>query len=238
MVHNPFAPPEAPSTYARPTAPGRLDASDALRTAWEALVPNLGLAVGGTVVFVVSMLVATASVLGLPLVVPVLLWGYLRFSVRLLDGRAELGDLFSGFQVYGQALGSMLLLFLFFFALGLPSQILSIAGAITELWVLNLAGLALSLAIAVLITCRAYFALYFITEEGLGTGDAVKAALDATPDAKGQAFIFAVLLGVLTFAGLLALGVGVLVAIPLTSMMYAAGYRQLRPLSVSPRSGW
>jgi hypothetical protein len=238
MAHNPFAPPEVQSTYARPASSGRLDVNEALRTAWAALVPNVGLAVGGTLVFGVLTLVASVTVLGLPLVVPVLIWGYTRFAMRLLDGRAELADLFSGFQVYGQALGSFLLLGVIFFVLGLPAQLLSFAGAFAESAILSLAGVAVSVAISVLITLRLYFAAFYIVEEELGTQDAVRAALDATRDSKGQAVLFALVVGLLTFAGILALVVGVLVAIPLVTMVYAAGYRQLQPAPAASRSGW
>jgi len=60
-------------------------------------------------------MVAGATFLGGLLVMPVIMWGYIKFTLNTVDADAEFQDLFSGFNNYLRNLGQMWVLFLFMF---------------------------------------------------------------------------------------------------------------------------
>ena len=102
------------------------------------------------------------------------------------DGGARMGDLFSGFSRYGQALVAMIGYFIAVFLIGLPGQILTQIGARppARLWLLGL-GYAISLGIAIFVTSRLNFAPFLIVDRNLGIGEALSVAWSRTAALKG-----------------------------------------------------
>jgi hypothetical protein len=65
---------------------------------------------------------------------------------------------------------------------------------------------------------------YYVVDQELGAVEAMKASWAATTGQKGSLFVLSLLCGLLLIAGLLACGVGLFVAIPLTALANALAY--------------
>src|SRR5882672_3480827 len=104
-----YAPPTAAlgdPTRARGT--GRIDLGEAFREAWAATWANFPLLLAVWLLFFILAALSALTLVGLFLVLPVLAWGGTRFTLNVIDGGGEVGDLFSGFSDYGRVLGTML----------------------------------------------------------------------------------------------------------------------------------
>jgi uncharacterized membrane protein len=95
-------------------------------------------------------------------------------------------------------------------------------------------GLAVSLGFALLIVPGVWFALTFgfaplLTAEGeRGLGEAFRESRRLTFGAKGQLFVLGVVLLALNFAGVLALGVGLVFTVPLSCLAVVYVFRRLQ----------
>src|SRR5262249_9167821 len=107
MSDNPYAPPQAPLSGPEVLAGGTRepDPGACAREAWRDTWANFPLWLGAGIVWLLAVLAGVVSVIGIVFVVPVLFWGGYAFFLAMHDGKARVGDLFSGFSRYGQALG-------------------------------------------------------------------------------------------------------------------------------------
>lgn len=228
MTQNPFEAPRVHEAHLQmSTANGRFDIGQTVSDAWSAVTSELGLVIGVTLV---GLLVATAgsfTVIGIFVLLPVLAWGGVQFVLNLHDKNAEFNDLFSGFKSYGSSLGGMLMLMLVSFLLVLPGYAVSIGGALAESAALSILGNLLTMAIAFGVMFRFYFAAFFMVDRGMGAIDALKASWEATADQKLATFGLALLAGLIGALGYLACGVGALVSLPMSYVMFASAYRQM-----------
>src|SRR5688500_9952519 len=109
MSENPYAPPQAALATPQMLAQGSgaIDLGRCMQEAWHDTWANFPLWLWVGIVWLLATIAGVASIIGILLVVPVLYWGGYAFFLKMHDGGARMGDLFSGFSRYGQALIGM-----------------------------------------------------------------------------------------------------------------------------------
>ena len=223
-----YAPPHARlQTAPSPGPGGTIDVGDAFREGWSTTWSNFGLTLGVYVVGTVLMIVSALTGVGLFLLCPVFLWGFFRFNLNAVDGRAEFADLFSGFGDYGRVVGTMLVLIGLVFLIALLGQVVSIAGAAAELGALQGLGLLVNFVWSLTVMPRLTFAWYYAIDREAGPAEALQAAWSATTGQTGACLVLSLMLSIVMIMGVLFLIVGVIPAVMVAYLMQAAAYRQL-----------
>lgn len=92
-------------------------------------------------------------------------------------------------------------------------------------------GLLLLLIPGLILSIKLQFWPWFMVEQNLGPIAALKESWRVTSGIKWNLFLFNLLLGLITLAGLLALGLGLLIAIPVSQLATAFVYRRLSQTS-------
>lgn len=206
---------------------GRFDLGLALREGWDATWANFGLLLGAGFVFSLLILLSFLTVIGAFLLAPVLLWGALRLVLNAYDGRAEFGDLWSGFSDYGRALVSMLVLVVLQVLISALGQSLSTIGEITNAsWLIGVGG-AVNFAWTFLVTARLVFAWFYAVDQNMGPVEALQASWDATTEQKANCAGLVALTVVVFLIGFLCLIVGLIPAVMITYLMQVSAYRQM-----------
>lgn len=95
--------------------------------------------------------------------------------------------------------------------------------------ILTFIGFLLLVIPGVIIMLMLFFAGYIVIDKGLGGVESLKASKNLVSGYKGKLFGFLFVLGLLNLAGFLALGVGLLVTVPISSVAAAFFYRNLAP---------
>ena len=113
MTQDPYAAPQAniesaPSGTGLVGGTGTFDLGRTLNDGWTNTISNLGPMIGVMIVGMLVMSVFYVTIIGIFLGVPIVFYGMTKFLLNAHDGRAEFGDLFSGFSNYGAILGRML----------------------------------------------------------------------------------------------------------------------------------
>ncbi len=224
-----YAPPQAKLSDegALTGGSGGFDLGVAFREAWAVTWANFGLLLGTLVVGSLLMALSILTVVGAFLVVPVLFWGFVRLNLNVLDGTATFGDLWSGFSDYGNALVSMLVLFLLQALISALGQSLATVGQLAGISWLELVGALVNFAWAFLVTARLVFAWFFAVDQGMGPVQSLQASWDATTMQKGNCAGLLVLSFVIGAAGLLFFIVGIVPAVMITYLMQVSAYRQM-----------
>jgi hypothetical protein len=194
---------------------------------WAATWANFPLWVGALFVWSVAAILATFTVIGIFLLLPVLFWGVIRFFLAMRDGDASFGDIFSGFSSYGMALGSMLLFILVSFVLGLPAQILMQVGAYTESGLMQFAGFVVNMAVSFLVSPRLAFAPFLTVDSGMGMTDALRHSWQVTERVKWKLIGLIVVSMLVCLAGFLCLIIGLFPASVMAYLMFMSAYRQV-----------
>jgi len=228
MSDDRYAPPTAAlGDPARERGTGRIDLGEAFREAWATLWANFPLMLSFWLLFFVLFLLSVLTVVGIFLVLPVLWWGAFRFTLNVMDGSAELGDLFSGFTDYGHTLAAMLLTGILLTLLYGVGQALALVGRLSESGLLTLVGGALNLAWSFAIMPRLAFSPYYVVDRGLSPVEALQTAWSATSGQKLTCLVIGILSFVLPLLGFLCLVVGLIPASMLVYLLQASAYRQL-----------
>jgi len=228
MSDNPYAPPSADLGAERVDyvgGRGDFDIGRALNEAWANTWANFPLWLLVGLVALAAALLATITVIGIVLVLPVLTWGATYFALRMHDGRAEFADLFAGFSRYGDALVGMLVLFVLMFLIGLLGSSLQVLGAGIGSKGLENFGTLVSWAFALFVTSRLGFS-YFLVVEGMSPVEALSRSWSVTSISKWKVAGLVLLSIVIEVAGVLALVVGVIPALTIVYLMWVSAYRQ------------
>ncbi|MEZ5979305.1 MAG: hypothetical protein R3F34_13935 [Planctomycetota bacterium] len=221
---------------ARTGGTGDFDVGVCLSEGWEATKRNLGVLAAACVLFPVLSLVCYFTVLGFFFVLPVLWWGAVRLCVQAHDDRAELGTLFSGFSNYGDALARMFGVGFLSFVVGLPGSVVMFYGAFRDELPVYRIGVLISFVWSMVVGIRFHFAWLFAVDDDRPAVQAMGMSWVVT----GRVWLKLVLLLFVVFAvnclAMLTLGLGFLVTVPLTAMMFVSAYRQMvgRPQPVEP----
>ena len=227
---NPFEAPASQSPYEQGDTVRTFDIGVALSDGWQACWRSFGAWIVAGLVVTIAAIFATATVIGVFVVLPVLWWGFVHFTLRALDGNAELGHAFAGFSRFGEALAAMLGLSLLMIPLSLIGQI--------PVWVsplfgdsagpvVMLIGQAFNLAWSLAIMIRFQLAPFFIVDQRMGVIDSMRASWRSTSQSKLMLVLFYIVTFLVAVLGLMALVVGVIPAVIIAMGATASVYRQL-----------
>jgi len=207
---------------------GDFDFGRAFSDAWANTWANFPLWLLAGIVSLLSMLVATVTIIGLFLVVPILFWGAFAFVLRMHDGGARLGDLFSGFQQYGRVLGGMIGFYLLTLVISVVSQApLMVAQATNAGAPALIAGWVINLGVTLLITPRLYMAIFLMIDRGLGLGEGLRLAWDRTSGLMWKLAGLMLIAIPILLVGAAALLIGMIPAAVVSYLMWPSAYRQI-----------
>jgi uncharacterized membrane protein len=228
MSDDRYAPPTAPLTDPSALrAPGRIDLGEALSEAWSTTWSHFGtLFVAGLVLWAVALL-ATLTVVGIFLVVPVLFWGGVRLLLNTIDGEGEVGDVFAGFSSYGSVLAGMIVLVLLLSLLGFVGQLVQTFGRTAGSGFLVFVGVLVNIAWVLAVMSRLVFATYYLVDRDLAPVAALRTSWEQTADQKLTCVLLAILNVVILLIGVACLVVGVIPAVMIVGLLHAACFRQL-----------
>jgi len=227
MSHSAYAPPNADlRTGTDELGTGEFDFGRCMSEAWDNTWANFGLWLGVSIVGGMAILLAVITVIPALFVVPVLVWGFTQFYLRMHDRTAMFGDLFSGFSCYGRALGGMLLFSLAWLIIWLPGQVLSQIGAQSGDALLSLVSLIFSLASLVILP-RLVFTPLLMVDRGLSCPDALSRSWQVTANVKWKMLGLMILQSLLIMAGVLFFFVGIIPASVMSYLLVISAYRQV-----------
>lgn len=231
MSENLYAPPQAElgSGAERATGTGDFDLGRCLSDAWTHTWRNFPLWLGAGIVFLLACLVSALFIVPILLVIPVLYWGSYAFTLKMHDGGAAVGDLFSGFSRYGAALAGMWAYFILSILLSVPGGVISQIGQTSSPPQLGWVGLgnAVAIGIVLFVTSRLNFVPFLMVDRGLSFGEAISLAWARTSQLKGKLALLTIAMMAVAFAGVIALLVGVIPAMVVGFLMWASAYRQI-----------
>jgi hypothetical protein len=222
-----YAPPQARLHTAPAAGSGSIYVGEAFKEGWAATWSSFGLMLGVYAVGALLTVVSALTIVGLFLLVPVFIWGFFRFNLNAIDGRAEFADLFSGFGDYGRVVGTMLVLMGLLILVAMIGQSVSIVGGVADSAALQILGALVNFIWSLTVMPRVAFAWYYAVDRELGPSEALSAAWTATQGQTGTCLILALLSSIVMVMGVLFLLVGVIPAVMIGYLMQAAAYRQL-----------
>ncbi len=165
---------------------------------WEIVREDLGN-------FVLMTLIALAlATVGSFLVAGPLLAGlFIAVQHRMLEGRMDISDLFSGFNLFIDAFLAFILTSIF-----------------------SLVGLAFCILPVFVVTAFYLFTYLFLVDRRLTFWDAMEASRKLATEHLAGYTVFVILLLLLNLCGLIALGVGVLITVPVSVAAVAVAYKE------------
>jgi uncharacterized membrane protein len=229
MTDQRYAPPLAAlaEPRLRQGSGGQIDIGEAFREAWAAVWPNLGLLMGAALVSAGVALISVFTIVGIFLVLPLLTWGWWRLMLNVLDGSAELKDVFGGFERYRENLSAVMGLSMLMLLIALVGQSLQNLGQFLHSMPLLVFGTLVSVVWSFGFMPRFAFVWYFLVDQQLQPAEAVRACWDATANQKLSCFVIGLVSWLVMLVGFLFLVVGVIPGAFVASLMQAAAYRQL-----------
>jgi hypothetical protein len=228
MSEDLYSPPRAElDTATAPVGTGDFDIGRCFSEAWAATWANFPLWLGALLVWSLAVGLATVTVIGIFLLVPVLIWGGVRFFLAMHDREAEFSDLFAGFSRYGEALVSMLVFALAMFLLQLVAQALSAIGSALDSGVLIGVGYLAGIAFSAAVISRFEFAAFLIVDRRMPASEALGRAWSLTQPLVWKVVGLVLLSYAVILGGLLAFIVGVIPATVIAYLMRASAYRQM-----------
>ncbi len=193
--------------------PNRILSANVIGQAWTVVIGALGSVVGAFLVYMIVSIIASAVGRMIPVVgifISILigapLWaGWSLFCLAKVRGQeTTVGTLFSGFNVFGAAVGA-------YFLMG----ILIMFGSIFLIVPGIILGAAFSLT------------FFFIVDQGHGPWQAMKASYELTRGYRWRVLAISFLCSLINILGLLCLGIGMLVTAPILVVAQAKLYDRL-----------
>jgi hypothetical protein len=232
MSDNLYAPPNADLDIATPPAAGAgdFDLRRCFAEGWERCWDNFPLWLAAGIVITLATVAASVTIIGIPFVLPILFWGAFYFFLRMYDGGAALGDLFSGFSRYGSALLPMLGFWLLLFVIGLPANGLvqyGLADPASPNYPLIALGYALSIVVGLFVTSRLTFAAFLIVDRDYSLGRALSEAWTRTGPLAGKVALLMLAMIAAILLGFVALCVGMIPASVVGYLAWTSAYRQI-----------
>jgi uncharacterized membrane protein len=236
---SPFNPYQAPIVEPPPpVSAGDFDLGRTVQDGFERTKLYLGPALAVLLLGGLLIALATVTVIGYFLAVPVLGWGMVKFFLNMQDQRQpSFNDLFAGFSNYWTVLGRMLLVTLIYVGLVLLSESLVFVGQFMKSTPLIAVGYLIYITFFALVLSRLYFAFFFVVDRDMPAVEALSVSWRATQGKPLKMFALALLAGLVGASGLIGLCVGVLFTVPMSYVMYASAYRQVAGYG-SPPPGW
>lgn len=216
---------------------------------WTAFAQQPGIMIGGSLLYFaisfVGGMIPFVSIVFNIVLLPVIMGGYTILVINVVSGRrAEIGDLFAGFNKFGQWLGTYWLLALVMFIAMIPAGVLAVIG----LGVFSATGgtdagdviLAVTISFAVLVFMACMIAVgliwglvYWIVADDWNDDSVIaafKKSAAITRGHRGTLFLVFLVAGLISMAGFLVLFVGAIVTVPLAACILAAAYKELKEI--------
>ncbi len=219
----------------------QLTVGDCVRTGWEGFKKNAGTAIGIVVIYgIISSIGNIIPIVnfGFAIVVtPILSAGLAIFALKAArGGEGQIEDLFKGFneKQFGSFLGAYWLFVMIVMAAFVPPAIgfgidLAINGGFTNLFpYVTIVVSVVCLVIIIIVVLRFSMVTYLIID-GMAVMDAFRESARITKGFTGTLFLLALVNALMMIAGILLLFMGLLVAMPLTMIVFAAAYTKLKP---------
>ena len=170
--------------------------------------------------------------------------GLKKITISLIDGKKEAySALYSHYNLIIRYFVANLLYSLIValpiaipLCLWLGSKFASSIFGKTPIATLNIAFILLGLAglvFSILLYLKFMFFSYYIVDKNSDIIESLKLSNEVTKGEKMSLFLLSLILGLVNIAGALALGIGLLITIPLTMLAMAAAYRRLSPINQS-----
>lgn len=167
--------------------PGELDLGRAVSDGVASLFRNLLPVIGATILTGVVYFLSICTCLGWIISLPVVMWGWYRLLLDMVDGRAEMSAYWSGVDDLGSTFLRMWAIVLIYFVLLLPSLAVIvpisiwpvIQGETPDPWLSTL-GPLIPATLYGLFLVRFMFAPYLVVERRSTPWDAFVASWDAT----------------------------------------------------------
>jgi uncharacterized membrane protein len=165
----------------------------------------------GNFILITLIAGALASVANFVVAGPLLAGMFIAVKRRMLHGRTDLIDLFAGFNLFIDA-----------FLVGILTAIFTVV------------GLALCIFPALIVTAFYLFAYLFLVDRKLGFWEAMESSRRLVVQDLLGYILFAFLLLLFNLLGLLLLGVGLLVTIPVSVAAVAVAYKETVGFMTAP----
>jgi len=229
----------ADEIFARVSASGRtLAIGEIVGRAWQLVMANVGLAVGGGAILLLCNVAGAIPCLGILIslgVTPIVTGGLYRLLLKLHRGQpAEFGDVFSTFSTSYLPLLLYAVVQAILIAVSLvPGYVLvflgNILGQRSEAlgMLLLLLGFLLMLPPAIYLAVSWVFAAPLIVDKGLDFWPAMELSRKVAAKQFFSVFGLLVLCGLIVFAGIVALCLGIFVALPVALAAIAIAYDDL-----------
>ena len=175
-------------------------------TGWSIVKDDLGNYILITVMALLLAMVGNFIVAG-----PLIAGLFISVRRRMLGGRTDLGDLFSGFNLFIDAFLIFILLSIF-----------------------TIIGLIFLILPALVVITIYLFSFAFLVDRKLNFWDAMEASRKLVLQDLLGWVLFVILLILLNLLGLMMAGIGVLVTIPITAGAIAAAYRDVVGFAYRP----
>lgn len=217
---NPFQTPSAGDPA--PHSYDHFEIGPAFSDAWSAASENVMPVVLLTLLYLLSFI---PGLMTIGILVPLFTYGYVKALIRVYDGE-EPGSMWPGFSVFGIAFLGLVGIWL---ATALPQQMLGVL--LTQVFGTDSAipGLV-SMPVGLVIGGAFVFAQYIVIDQDGSPMEALTTSWSHTKTQLGPAILLSALIGLVTGAGVILLGVGILFTLPLGMLLGIAAYRQLYPL--------
>jgi hypothetical protein len=222
----PVTPPAEEAAAEEPPRPPGPDIGDYLGTAWDLVIHNAVLAIVGFLVVWAITAFSSILIVGPLLLGGPLLFGYLRVLQKRLDGEpAEFGEIFGGFQDFGKALATYLLVALV--AIGIS---VLITLAIVLLCLIPCAGWVLAVLLAVgaqiIITAALFFVFPIAALSNVPATESIGRSIRFCIRNFGHMLLLALVTSLIAAAGSLACGVGGILTVPIALAMMVVAYNR------------
>ncbi len=216
----------------------RLTIGACINDGWSCFKKNAGISIGIILIYAVITTAGGAipviNVAVAVVVTPVLTGGLAIFVLKILRGdEGRVDDLFQGFKKLGSFIGAYWLYACVVLAACIPAAIgfgidVAINGGLTGFVPYCTIALGVvSFAVMVIALLR-FSMVFYLVADGLPVIDAYRESARITKGFVGTLFLLGLVNALILLAGVLLLFVGLLVAIPVSMIAYAAAYTRLK----------
>jgi hypothetical protein len=219
----------------------QLTVGGCVRTGWEGFKKNAGVAIGIVVIYgiitSIGNMIPLVNLAVAVVVTPVMSAGLAMFALKAArGGEGQIEDLFAGFS--GNWFGSFIGAYWLFVAIVAGAFIPPIIGFGIDVAIhggfknffpyVTIAVSAVTLVALIIVILRFSMVTYLIID-GMTVMDAFRESARITKGFTGTLFLVALVNGLMILCGILLLLIGLLFAMPLTMIVFAAAYTKLKP---------
>jgi hypothetical protein len=216
---------------------------DCVRDGWNGFKKNAGSAIGIILVFgLITSVGNTIPVINAAVAIaltPVLSGGLSIFALKVLrGGDGSVADLFDGFNRIGSFIGAYWLMVATVIGAFIPALIgfgidFAIFGSVNKMVPYTTIALGIVSFITLIILILRFSMVFYLIVDGMKVIEAYKESARITKGFTGKLFLLSAVWGLIILLGVLLIFVGLLAAIPVTMLAYAAAYPRLKVESTS-----